>query len=899
MALLTCAGLWGACTPPERHAGPPLRVEYAGCAQVFLPGPVCALGKKKQIRLWVGQPPEVPVEVRAGGRRLKSPAVAVQGGQQLTMEVPPGASAIEVRSRTPQGDASWTLKLAAYPPSSLEKEAFDLWTKKGKVSEARHLLATGIPALPPGERWRNLGLLARIALAQGDGEAAAKSCREAIAADRAAGALLAEDNDTTLLAWILIQQHQLPAARKVLSGLQLPAGSPAEAVYKRSYHRGLLAEQLGDARAALTDLTAAVDQAERVGLGSERWYAEQVLGRQLSALGRSREAAALFDRLHRTRPSLSPCEWADLLTNQAWSLLLAGEAGERLGDPVPLLEEARQAAESTPCPALEERRLNGLLNLTLAHLQSGRLPQAHASLKAARDLDRFTSPLDRLWSLELEARLDLDEGRPEAALQLYERLEELAARASSPESRWRAAYGRARCYRDMGRSSEALAAFGQAEALLDEQSLQVPMHEGRETFLAQRERATGLYLEVLLARGRNAEALEVARRARSRMLRQLARGDRLAHLPAIQRERWEGALAEYQQQRTALDADAAADWELPADQAARKREARAARYKEIERFLDQMFNALGGPGERAAGLQPPRSGEVVLAYHPLSHGWVGFAATGGAVAVHRFELPEGDLPDPAMAALVLAPFRAQIERAERVRVLPYGRLRGVDFHALPFRGDILLASRPVIYGLDLAVPTGDQPPGRRALVVADPLGNLPAAVREADVVTAALRGQSWTTDSLRGEKAEEGAVRRALGQVDLLHYAGHGTFSGFGGWESVLPLAGSTRLTLGDVLTLGRAPRWVVLSGCETGQSSADAPVEGLGLAQAFLLAGSRSVIAATRPVVDRAAEGLFAELYQHWGPAPDLAVLLQRAELAWRQRAPGAGWASFRLFEP
>jgi CHAT domain-containing protein len=218
---------------------------------------------------------------------------------------------------------------------------------------------------------------------------------------------------------------------------------------------------------------------------------------------------------------------------------------------------------------------------------------------------------------------------------------------------------------------------------------------------------------------------------------------------------------------------------------------------------------------------------------------------------------------------------------------------------LPFRGDILLASRPVIYGLDLAVPTGGQPPGRRALVVADPLGNLPAAVREADVVTAALRGQSWTTDSLRGEKAEEGAVRRALGQVDLLHYAGHGTFSGFGGWESVLPLAGSTRLTLGDVLTLGRAPRWVVLSGCETGQSSADAPVEGLGLAQAFLLAGSRSVIAATRPVGDRAAEGLFAELYQHWGPAPDLAVLLQRAQLALRQRAPGAGWASFRLFEP
>jgi len=142
-------------------------------------------------------------------------------------------------------------------------------------------------------------------------------------------------------------------------------------------------------------------------------------------------------------------------------------------------------------------------------------------------------------------------------------------------------------------------------------------------------------------------------------------------------------------------------------------------------------------------------------------------------------------------------------------------------------------------------------------------------------------------------------VRGALRGVDLLHYAGHGTFSGLGGWESVLPLAGDSRLTLGDLLALGRPPRWVVLSGCETGRSSTGAPVEGLGLAHAFLLAGSRAVIAATRPVGDLPTQGLFAELYRHWGPEPDLAVLLQQAQLVWRQREPAADWASFRLFAP
>jgi hypothetical protein len=41
-----------------------------------------------------------------------------------------------------------------------------------------------------------------------------------------------------------------------------------------------------------------------------------------------------------------------------------------------------------------------------------------------------------------------------------------------------------------------------------------------------------------------------------------------------------------------------------------------------------------------------------------------------------------------------------------------------------------------------------------------------------------------------------------------------------------------------------------------------------------------------------------FAELYRQWVREPDLAVAVQRAQLAWRDRDPAADWASFRLFE-
>ena len=72
-----------------------------------------------------------------------------------------------------------------------------------------------------------------------------------------------------------------------------------------------------------------------------------------------------------------------------------------------------------------------------------------------------------------------------------------------------------------------------------------------------------------------------------------------------------------------------------------------------------------------------------------------------------------------------------------------------------------------------------------------------------------------------------------------------------------------------------------------------------LGLAHAFLLAGSQAVIASTRPTADRTLPAFFADLYRQWDREPDLDVALQRAQLSWRQRDPGVDWGSFRIFEP
>lgn len=911
VALAVLAGCGG--PPAERGAPQPLRVEYAGCAGVTSPGPVCALSpRERRLTIWVALPARSGVRIEAGGAVWRRAAPASPGGYRYAFDVPAGAASLLVRTSAEGGEAFWRLRLSEvrWPPLLVEANRLQGGGDEPSALRARELVERGLSRLPAADRALARSVLARLHLGLGDRAAARRLLTLALPEHAAAGRILAAADDSRVLAWLLIQERDFAAARRVLADLELPAGSPAEALTYLHYSRGLLAEQVGDARTALAELGAAAGQAARVGLRRQEFAAGQVAGRQLQALGRSREAAARFANLSRASGGVGPCARAEMLVNQAWSLLLAGEAGDRRADPLPLLVAAEEIARRESCPDPEESRLNSLLNRTLAHLQAGQPALARIRLEEARPLFAAAPPLDRLWAVELEARLDAADGDPEGALRGYARLDRLSAEASSPEGRWRAAFGTARSAAALGRRGEALAACRRAERLLDLQSAQVPIHEGRSTFAAQRARATELHLRLLLEAERNEEALEVARRARSRAVRDLALGDRLARLGPVEQAAWDAALGDYWRRRAEIDAGAEADRLLPADELLAKEAERSKAQAEARRALDRAFAVLGR-AEPGAGLAPLRPGEVLLAFHPLARGWAGFAFDGRQVAVSRFPLEPELLEKPeALSARLLGPFREILERhsTKRLRVLPFGPLRAVDFHALPFGGEghVLLERFPLVYGLDTPVLADRRKGegGRSALLVSNPnraTRDLPAAEEEARRVAEALRSlrPAWTVESLASGEATAGAVRRALPRAAVLHYAGHGSFAGFEGWESELPLAAGSRLALGDLLALGRVPPWVILSGCDAGRPGDDAPGEGLNLAHAFLLAGSRTVVAATRPVEDRTLPLLFSDLYRGWSESPDLAALLRAAQLAARRRGDAADWAAFRAFEP
>ncbi len=165
--------------------------------------------------------------------------------------------------------------------------------------------------------------------------------------------------------------------------------------------------------------------------------------------------------------------------------------------------------------------------------------------------------------------------------------------------------------------------------------------------------------------------------------------DRIGALDEAGRARWEETIAAYRRGREELDAASAADWKLPSDTLAQARAARSARDARLRSLLDQALAGFDPPraGEDppAEALAQPAPGEVFLVYHPVADGWVGFAVTERGTVARRLGAIDRGASPAELGDRLLVPLRAEIAPATRLRVLPYGALEGLDFHALPSR----------------------------------------------------------------------------------------------------------------------------------------------------------------------------------------------------------------------
>jgi CHAT domain-containing protein len=707
-------------------------------------------------------------------------------------------------------------------------------------------------------------------------------------------------DDAFALAFALHQRsHRYDEARAVLDDVTALIPSYADGRARDPYYRGILAAETGDLRSALRDLREAELRASRLGLDRLERNARSAYLLALLRLGRASEANESLRSLENelvTTEGVTACERVEVAINVGWAALVANESGAREDASGPL-ERARAESECGD-PYLRGTTLG---NLALAYLRRGDTARATSYLADARRTVTEPSGAEQLFWLDVEARIALATWDARRALTLFDRACRLARASLLREAEYTCTLGRAEALEVQGKVADAITAYRAAEDILDERSVLVPLGEGRGSFVGQRGTSARLGVDLLVRTNRVPEALAMARTSRSRVLAGIERATRLEQLAPPERAKWEQAIGAYRRARAEIDTEAAGDWRLPQDKLATLAASRKVRDAELAASLEQAMSviATSPPHVRAAQRE---SGALVLVLHPVRAGWLAIVADDSGVT--SFPLGEVNVAaDPAaLASQILGPLAPRLARAKSLRVLPFGALRAIDLHALPFRGEPLVAKIPVEYPLDLRDALPPQPAAPSSLivgVVGDPSGDLPAAREEARSVAVTIGKTGAHVQLLEGERATSAAVGDLLTRADGLHYAGHGLYAGQEGWESLLPLAAGGRLTIGDVLALHHAPRRVVLSGCETARSSREGPAEGLGLAQAFVIVGSDEVIAPVRPVRDALAAAMSRAFYEALPSSTNAAEALAHAQNVVRRDMPAEDWSSFRVLSP
>lgn len=211
------------------------------------------------------------------------------------------------------------------------------------------------------------------------------------------------------------------------------------------------------------------------------------------------------------------------------------------------------------------------------------------------------------------------------------------------------------------------------------------------------------------------------------------------------------------------------------------------------------------------------------------------------------------------------PLRPALDGIEHAVLLPPGPLYRVPWQSLLSPTLSYAPSlRQWVYLRHLALPAGeavllgDPSPGPPGAERSD-RGALPGARQEARDIARRLGAPQRL---LLGEEANKAALFDALrGPVRLLHLASHAEIDGERPRRSAVLLAGDDRWTAADIAESSLDGAIVVLAACEGAEG--EALQHGvLGLSDALLQAGARTVIASLHPVSDSAMGQAMPALY-------------------------------------
>ncbi|MBI3952031.1 MAG: CHAT domain-containing protein [Acidobacteria bacterium] len=632
------------------------------------------------------------------------------------------------------------------------------------------------------------------------------------------------------------------------------------------------------------------------------------------------------------------------------SILLGnlGEAYEALGDYRRAQEYFQHGLQLTREIGDRNGEALALKNIGDIHRLSGDLKSARADYEQALAIQREIGARSFEGStLVALAEACLSEGDRLQATNLSQQALALAEQTGNPELDWEAEFALARALRASNQPEAALAHLRASIETINTVRARVLTDAGKVGFLDQRQAVFHELIEFLHQQGRDREALEAAEAARSRALIDLLAERQITVKPAdIAR------LAEIRQMEARLRAQARMD---PSAESTRSEIAqqRAA----VENDLNRRLHSLQDEQGELANLivaEPISFQEITSIARRIHATIVEYLVTekrlfiwvtnpsgeirGTTVEIERERLRQmvqslhQQLNDVDLAAIrdvrsvqaqlsqlyrpTLAPVAQYLPRDPEalVYLIPHDTLFLIPFAALlDERGRYLIEKHPLISVPSISVLryTAEKkrqilfPDKPHLLAIANPrppananLGALPGARAEARQISRLFPRQRATL--LSGKRASEANLKRLSPGQTILHFAVHGLIYDDRPWESALILSDGEGedgwLKVAEVFGLDLHAELIVLSGCSTGlgKLSGDGII---GLARAFIYAGTPSLVVSRWDVSDKATSYLMGQFY--WGLSRGLtkAHALRAAELASlrRFRHP-ALWAAFEL---
>ena len=622
---------------------------------------------------------------------------------------------------------------------------------------------------------------------------------------------------------------------------------------------------------------------------------------------------------------------------QAEALGLRALADVRLGQPEQARATLKQvqsiAAGLTAGPNVAQQRT---LALARGHLALGEHAQACAALEADKLFDfrrnvellLHGSPPNWVWQqlprLFMLARCRQGQGRTAEAKAGYDELLALPALRQNQGIHWLVLHERGQVALAEGERDLAIRLWQEAITVIELMRSAVDTEAAKIGFVADKQAVYGSLLGALMAAQRHDEALEVAERAKSRVLvdlladrqagpvaklvpttRSLAHQDtRLAALLDRHREADEALLLQ-----PPLRSDALAQQQR-SNLAAATASLRAASPSLASLVAVAPVNAAA----LAALLEP---GELGVEYH--QHGDRLYALVFGHGATRSFLLDGVGLVaeirefraaimgrKPQTLALarklhtrLIEPLAASLG-TQALLIVPHGGLHYLPFAALHDGQRFLLEKHAIrITASTSALQYLHRPAGATrapALILGNPTRDLPSAELEARRLGRLLTG----SQVLIGTQATRKALLAAAPRAGTLHIAGHAVFDTDKPLESKLILApdgaDDGEFRIGDIYGLDLAADLVTLSACETGLGRITDGGEVMGMIRGFFYAGAASVLASLWEVPDDETALLMENFYSNLARMNKRDALRNAQLTLTRRSAQPFFWAAFYL---